>query len=114
QHALDAGLAEGAEPPAVGPAYAHRTGTQRQGLEYIGTAADAAVHHHRDAAAHGLDHLRQAFNGAAAGIGGTATMVRHDDAVGAVADGLTRIFGGLQAFDDDVHLRHVLHALDDF
>src|SRR5690606_37011509 len=75
--------------------------------------ADTAIHHDRNAAAHRFHDLGQALDGATPGIGGPATMLRHDDAIGTMAYGLARILCRLQPLDDHIHARHVLHAFDD-
>src|SRR2546425_10232489 len=79
EHTLDARLAERAEPPEIRPADAHTLRTHRQGLDDAGPAAKAAVDEHRDAPAHGLEHLRKRVEGGAAAVSpapalaGTAT-----------------------------------------
>src|SRR5882672_7512150 len=51
QHAIDAGLAEGAEPPQKWTTDADTLGAERKRLEHIGAAAHAAIDEHRNAAA---------------------------------------------------------------
>src|SRR5262245_53540346 len=42
EHALDAGLTEGAETPRIGPAHAHRGGAHAKRLGDVGAAAETA------------------------------------------------------------------------
>src|SRR6188472_4188040 len=58
QHPLDAGLAEGAKTPDIGPTDADRVRADAQCLDDVGTATEAAVDDHRDAAFHGVEDLR--------------------------------------------------------
>src|SRR6185503_19544843 len=51
---LDAGLAVGGQPPQVGAADHHRAGTERDRLNHVGAATDAAVEQHLDLPAHRL------------------------------------------------------------
>src|SRR5262249_28029961 len=61
EHALDAGLAEGAEPPEIGPAHADRLGAHAQRLDHIGAAAEAGVDQNRHRA-RDLYDLRQCLD----------------------------------------------------
>ena len=47
EHALDAILAEGRQPPGVGTPDTHRAGAERECLEGIGAATHAAINQHR-------------------------------------------------------------------
>ena len=55
---LDARLAEGGEAPDVRPADADGGGAERERLEDVGAAAEAAVDEHRHRAARALDDFR--------------------------------------------------------
>src|SRR6516164_10933281 len=50
EHRLDAALTEGSQPPGLRPANADRGRPERERLEDVSAAADAAVDEHRDAA----------------------------------------------------------------
>src|SRR5262245_1189219 len=83
EHPLDALLSEGGEPPDIGPPDTDRIGAERERLEGVGAAADAAVHEHGDAAVHGRRHLGKAVDRRAAAVLGATAMVRYDDPVDA-------------------------------
>ncbi len=112
QDALDAGLAEGAEPPDVGPSDADRGRAHAQRLADVGAAAEAGVNQDRDAAVDSFDDFRQRIDGGAAGVFAAGAMVRHDDAVIAVVGRELRVFPGQQPLDDDFHLGDVAQALE--
>src|SRR5438552_4115348 len=54
EHAFDALLAEGGEPVDVGSANSHGARSDREGFIDVRAPAKAAVHQHRDLAAHGV------------------------------------------------------------
>src|SRR5258708_3010176 len=60
EHAFDARLAEGTEPPEVWPADSDGTRAQRQRLDDIGAAPEAGIDQHGNAAVDRLDDLGQA------------------------------------------------------
>ena len=93
EHALDARLAEGAEPPEIGPADADGARAERQRLDDVGAAAEARIDQHRDAAVDRLDDLGQRVDGRAAAVLGAAAMVRDDDGVEPVVDGEDGVLG---------------------
>src|ERR1700691_6103766 len=75
EHALDAFLAERAEPPQIGSADADRLRAHRERLDRIGAAAESAVDDHGHAALHGGDDLRQRVDGGAAIILATSAVI---------------------------------------
>ncbi len=95
-HALDARLTERAQAPDVRPADADGRRAERQRLEDVRAAADAAVDEHRDATADGLDDLGQAVDRAAQRFVGTAAVVADDDAVRAVLEAERRVLARLR------------------
>src|SRR6478672_2693070 len=58
EHPLDAGLAEGAKTPDIGPTDADGVRADAQCLDDVGTATEAAIDDDRDAAVHGFDDFR--------------------------------------------------------
>jgi hypothetical protein len=59
EHVLDARLAGGGESPQVGAPDHHRLGSQRQGLDHVAAAPDAAVEQHLDVVANRLGDCRE-------------------------------------------------------
>src|SRR5436190_5461536 len=57
EHPGDADLPEGPQPPDLRAADASHVRADRQRLEHVGTAADAAVEQHRHRSANRFDHL---------------------------------------------------------
>src|SRR5215472_18435116 len=84
EHRLDAALTEGSQPPGLRPADADRGRPERERLEDVGAAADAAVDEHRDAALDGGHHLGQAIDAGAQRLFVAPAVVRYDDSVRAV------------------------------
>ena len=113
QHRLDPWLTEGGEPPHVGPSNAHCTCTEREGLEDVGAAPEAAVDEHRNAPCHALNHFREALDCAAAAIFRTAAVVGDDDAVDAVFGRKRRVLLRDDALDHELLRRHVTEPLDE-
>ena len=60
---------------------------ERQRLEHVGAAADAAVDEHRNAVADLGHDFGQRLDRRAPGFRGASAVVRHQDAVEAVLDG---------------------------
>ena len=60
EHVLHAGLAVGRQAPEVRPADHHRAGAERQRLDDVAAAPDAAVEHDLDLVADRLDDRRPA------------------------------------------------------
>src|SRR5215470_17827138 len=79
EHRLDAALTEGSQPPGLRPADADRGRPERERLEDVSAAADAAVDEHRDAALDGRDHLGQAVDAGAQRLLVAPAVVRHHD-----------------------------------
>src|SRR5260370_3393737 len=75
EHALDAGLAEGAEAPDIGAAHAHRGRAQAQRLDDVGAAAEAGIDEDRHAAFHRFDDFRQRVDGRASRIFAARAMI---------------------------------------
>src|SRR5437879_6208139 len=113
EHALDAGLAEGAQAPEVRPADAHRARAEREALDDVGAAPEPAVDQHRDAAAHGFDDLGQGVDGGAAAVLAARAVVGDDQAVEAVFHAQRRVLVRQDALDEDLHARDVAHPLEE-
>src|SRR5215467_7818888 len=63
EHALDTGLAEGAEPPQIRPPDADSLGAERERLDDVGAAAESAVDEDGNSSGDDPAHFRQAVNG---------------------------------------------------
>src|SRR5215472_5487555 len=63
EHALDAGLPEGAEPPQIGSPNADGLGAERERLDDVGAAAESAVDEDGNSSGDDPCHFRQALNG---------------------------------------------------
>jgi hypothetical protein len=87
KHALDAGLAEGAKSPQTGPSDAHRLCADRQRLDDVAAAAEAAVDQYRNPAGDGFDDFRQHLDGRADAVLDPPAMVGDDDRVDAAIGG---------------------------
>src|SRR4051794_21883110 len=110
--ALDTGLSVSGEAPDVRAANADRPGAEGQRLEDLGAAAEASVDQDGEVAADGVDHFGEDVDGAATGLGGASAVVRDDHAVGAVLAGEDGVLRGVDAFEEELHLRQLLEATD--
>src|SRR5690606_1110603 len=90
------------------PADEHEVGTEAQRLEDIRAAPDAAVQHDLHAAAHGR-YTRQYAQGRGRAVQLAATVIGHDDAIGAMVRRQTRVFGRQNALDDERPLPQAPH-----
>ena len=90
----------------------HRVRTQRQGLDDIAAAPDAAIEDHRGAVAHGGDHLGQDVHGWRGRIQRPPAVIGHHHGVGAVLDGEHRVFLTQDALDDQLAGPEIAHAVD--
>ena len=104
-------LSESAESPDVGAPDTHRVGAQGQCLEDVVAAAHAAVDHDGYATAHRAYDFRQGVDRRPQTVYRATTMVRHEDAVGAVLDGHLGILGRDDAFQADLHVAGVFEPL---
>ena len=104
-HLVDALLAERAKAPHVGTADPHRVGAERQGLEDVGAAADAAVDEHRNASPYAGDDLGQRLDRRAEAVLGAAAVVGHEDAVHAVFNRQLRLLARDDALEEQLHAR---------
>ena len=80
-----AGLAAGGDTVEHGAAEQHEVGAERQGLDDVGAAAEAAVDEHAQPLAHRRDDRRQRLERGERAVELPPAMVGDDDAVGAVA-----------------------------
>ena len=85
-----AGLARHRAGVVEGPPDEHELRAQRQRQQHVVAAAKAAVDHHRIVAAQRLDHARQHLHRRDRAVELATTVVRQDDAVGAL---LARLHG---------------------
>src|SRR2546430_16112704 len=111
EHAIDAGLDEGAQSPEVRPADAHRARAEREALDDVGAAPEPAVDQHRDAAAHGFDDLGQGVDGGAAAVLAARAVAGGGYAVEAVFHAQRRVLVRQDALDEDLHARDVARPL---
>ena len=88
QGTLDAGLSGSGQREKIVAAEADRLGAQREGLQHMRAALDAAVDQHIDLVADGVDDLGQLIEGAARAVQLPAAMIGDDDAAAADVDGL--------------------------
>src|ERR1700733_5973032 len=112
EYALDAFLAEGAQPPEIWPADADRLRAHRERLDRIGAAPKAAVDDHGHAALYRGDDLRQRVDGGAAVILAPSAVVGDENAIHPVLRRKVRVFGGDDALEHDLHLRDIAHPFD--
>jgi hypothetical protein len=94
QNSFDADLAKSPKAPQIRPADPHGLGTQRQCLQDVGSAAEAAMHEHGNAAGNGFDDLRKAIDGSPAVVFPPAPMVRYDEAIHTILNAELSILGG--------------------
>ena len=69
----------------------HRTGAERERLEYIGAAADSAIEQNRDAAGDGGRHARQRIDGGRQRIERAPAVIGHDHRRRAMVDRSLRV-----------------------
>src|SRR5579883_2851482 len=74
---------------------------QRQGLENVGAAPDAAIHVDLAAPVDRLHYLRQGFDAGENAVELPTAVIGDDDAVYAMLDRQQRIRGGKDAFEQD-------------
>src|SRR5438045_1888923 len=75
EHRLHSFLAERRESPDVWPSNPRRRRAERERLEDVGAAANAAVDDYRNTAAHALDYFRQTRNRRSRAVLGASAMV---------------------------------------
>ncbi len=80
----------------------HHPGAQRQRLDDIGAAPDAAVQHDRELLADGVRDLRQHLDRGLRAVELAAAVVRHEDAVRAVLGREPRVFHRHDALDQEL------------
>ena len=108
----DAVFSEGAEAPHIGPADPDRIGAQRQRLEDVRAAADAAVDEHRHPAPDRADDLGQRVDRRPHTVHRPAAVIGDEDPVRAVLNRLLGALGRHDALQDELHVAGVLEALD--
>ena len=96
---LDARRPTDGQAVDVGPADVHGRGTERQRLNDVRAAPDAAVHHHGHAAVHGGDDFRQDLDRGRKRIEATAAVIGNYDAVGTCRDAIQGISPAHDAFE---------------
>ena len=101
EHAPRSRLPVGRETPERRAAGENGAGAERQCLDHVGAAADAAVDVDLDPAVDGLDDLGQERGGRRDGVELTAAVIRDDDRVGAVLDCEQRVLAGLDPLQDE-------------
>ena len=99
EHVGDAGLAVGRQPPEVGAADHHRAGPERQRLDDVAAAADAAVEQHLDLVADRVDDRRQRADRRRRAVEVVAAVVGDRDRVGADLDRAAGVVGVHHALD---------------
>ncbi len=97
EHALSPCLSVARQPPERRPAGEDGAGAERERLDDVGAAADAAVDVDLDPAADSLDDLRQERCSRCDCVELAAAVVRDDDRVGTVLDCEPRVLGGLDS-----------------
>src|ERR1700704_1987854 len=108
----DAGLAAGAEAIDVGAADHAGARAEREGAQYVLPRADAAVEHHLDLRAHGVDDLRQRRDRRRRAVELPAAVIGDDKSRG---PGLGRGPGVLDvedALEDELARPDAAHPLD--
>ncbi len=81
------GAPAAASPQALEPADTHGVGAQRDGLDHVGPAHEAAVDDDRGAPGHGGDHFGQHVEGPPAVVELAPAVIGHVDALHAVLAG---------------------------
>jgi hypothetical protein len=96
-----AGVAGGGQAIGVGSADEDGAGTETDGFDDVGAAADAAVHKNFGAAVDGGDDFGKRANGGIDGIELAAAVVGDDDGGDAFVNGAVGVVPCEQAFHDD-------------
>src|SRR5262249_61765390 len=87
QHALDAGLPRGGEAVEIEPPNRHRVRPERNPFDYVGAAAEPAVHDDLGPAAHRGHHVLQDVDRCAPVVELAPAVVGDVDAVDTVVTG---------------------------
>ena len=88
EYARDTSLAVNREPPEHRAADHDGACAERERLQRVGSASDAAVEQHLRTSVDGLDDLRQSVEGRSDTVQLAAAVVRDDDAGGTVLNAL--------------------------
>src|SRR5205085_1767827 len=113
QHAHDAGPAGGGKRVAIEPPDSDRGRAHGDRLQHIGRAIERAVNDDRHFSFHDLHDLRKDFHGAARMVERASAVIGDVNASNPMLEAKLRVFGGLDALDDDLRLREpFLEALD--
>ena len=86
-------------------------GAERDGLDHVGAAHEAAIDHDLGPAGDGGGDLGQDIDGGAAVVKLAATVVGDVDHIDAVPDGNLGVLGGRDALDDQGDVMGILEAL---
>src|SRR5579883_3067306 len=101
EHSDDAFRASRRERPALQTPQSDHVRAERDGLEDVAAALDAAVEHDAGSALDGLNDLRQRVHAAHAVVDLPAAVVRDPDHVHAMLDGQGGVLGRLHALEQE-------------
>jgi hypothetical protein len=99
-------------PQEIGAPDVDAIGADRERLEDVRPAPEAAVHDHGHAAPDRGDDARQGLDRAAVRTRRAAAVVGYNDPVGAVADRELGVLGRDDSLHEDLHRRRLLQAVD--
>src|SRR5271166_3128628 len=103
EHAIDTRLPERSQPPQERASDSYRLSSQRQCLEDVGAPPNSPVNEHRNPIADFVDDFGKSLDGRSSCFGGSASVIRNQNAVQAMFDAEARVLPRINALDKKLH-----------